>query len=367
MTYVLIMQRSDLLRVGIAFHEKYKQYDFGPGHPFRGDRFTNALKCFEEQGLLNLPHVQILKPNIAKLKDLLRVHNKSYVDLIFDFAEKGRPYDLDTPLSTRILEGALHIMGGALKIGESLYDGKIERGISLGGGLHHAGEDFGGGFCIFNDVAILTRYLQQERAVKRVLILDYDVHAGNGTSDIFYSDPSVLFISIHQDPKTLFPGTGFTSQIGRGEGEGFNVNVPLPPGTGNETYFFALKEVFIPLTREFKPDIILANGGSDPHFADILGSLGLTVSGFFDLSRLIIETANEACSRRTILLVGSGYNPTVLPSCWYALAAGVSEVEEIKVNDPSAPPVEPPWCRQRVKATISELRRNLRNHWKCFR
>lgn len=356
-----------LLRVGIAFHEKYRQYDFGPGHPFRGDRFGNAMKLFEEQGLLNLPNVSILKPEVAKLKDLLRVHNKSYVDLIFDFAEKGRPYDLDTPVSPSILEAALYIMGGALKIGEFIYSGEIERGVSLGGGLHHAGEDFGGGFCLFNDVAMLARYLQEKHGVRRVLILDYDVHAGNGTSDIFFSDSSVLFISVHQDPKTLFPGTGFVGQIGKGDGEGFNVNVPLPPGTRGETYFFALREIFVPLAKEFKPDIVLANGGSDPHFADILGSLGLTVKDFFDLSRLIANVAEEVCGGRVVLLVGSGYNPRVLPLCWYALAAGVAGVEKIRVTDLSEPPVEPPWCRERVEATVKELSQILKKYWACFR
>ncbi len=355
------------MQIGIAFHEKYRQYDFGPGHPFRGDRFGNALKFFEEQGLLSLPNVKILKPEIIKLKDLLRVHDKSYIDLIFDFAEKGRAYDFDTPLSPSILEAALYIMGGALKIGKALYDGEIDRGICLGGGLHHAGTNFGGGFCIFNDVAILARYIQQECGAKRVLVLDYDVHAGNGTSDIFYSDPSVLFVSIHQDPRTLFPGSGFVGQIGRGRGEGFNINIPLPPGTGNKTYFYALREIFIPIAREFKPDIVLANGGSDPHFADILGSLGLTVRGFFDLSRLIVNFSEEISGGKVVLLTGSGYNPTVLPACWYALAAGVSGLEKISIADPSAPPAEPPWCRERVETTVKELRQVLGKYWKCFR
>ena len=194
------------MRVGIAFHEKYRQYDFGAGHPFRGDRFGNAMRIFREQGLLDLSYVKVLEPEIAKLKDLLKVHNKNYIDLIFDFAERGRAYDFDTPLSTSILEGALYIMGGALCVGKALYNGEINRGICLGGGVHHAGENFGGGFCIFNDVAILARHLQEEKHARRVLILDYDVHAGNGTSDIFYTDPSVLFISVHQDTKTFTVG-----------------------------------------------------------------------------------------------------------------------------------------------------------------
>jgi acetoin utilization protein AcuC len=354
-------------RVGLAYHDKYQLYDFGSGHPFRGDRFNNAMELFEEQGLLDLPNVKIIKPEIAKIENLLVVHNKSYVDLIFDFAKKNRPYDFDTPVSPNILEGALYIVGGAIKIAEEISSGGIERGISLGGGLHHAGEDFGGGFCLFNDVAILARFLQSECGFRRVLIFDYDVHAGNGTSDIFYSDPSVLYISVHQDPKTLFPGTGFISQIGKGEGVGFNVNLSLPPGTRGKTYFNAVKEIFPPLAKEFKPDIILANGGSDPHFADILGSLSLTIRDFFDLSRLIVDTAENISNGKLVLLVGSGYNPSVLPSCWYALSAAVADVKDLQLTDPSEPPVEPPWCSTRIKTTLKDLRRILKKHWKCFR
>ncbi len=355
-----------MLRVGVAFHEKYNQYDFGPGHPFRGDRFGNALELFKEQGLFKLPYVEILKPEIAKLDDLLRVHNKSYVDLVLDFAEKGRPYDFDTPLSPSVLEAALYIVGGGLRLGKALASGEITRGISLGGGLHHAGESFGGGFCIFNDVAVLARYLQERQGLGRVLILDYDVHAGNGTSDIFYSDPAVLFISVHQDPKTLFPGTGFVDQIGRGEGEGFNVNLPLPPGTGNATYLSAVQEVFVPLAKEFKPEVILANGGSDLHFADILGSLSLTVEGFFSLSKLLAGVAKDVCGGKLVLLIGSGYNPEVLPRCWYALAAGVADLDSIGLVDNAEPPVEPPWCSERVRATLAKLKLALRDYWKCF-
>jgi acetoin utilization protein AcuC len=287
--------------------------------------------------------------------------------LIFNFAEKGRPYDFDTPLSPSILEGSLFIMGGALRLGESIFNGTVTRGINLGGGLHHAGESFGGGFCLFNDVAILTKYLQEVQNVKRVLILDYDVHAGNGTSDIFYSDPSVLYISYHQDPKTLYPGTGFIHQVGRGDGEGFNINVPLPAGTSNETYFFAVQEIFTPLVAEFQPEIIIANGGSDPHFADILGGLGLTIDAFFRLSTLVVNTAEEVCQGKVVFLIGSGYNPAVLPLCWYALAAGVVGLEEITVTDPTAPPIIPPWCHQQVETTVKALKQILKKYWRCFR
>jgi len=355
------------LKVGVTYHEKFGQYDLGPGHPFRGDRFVNAVRFFEEQGLFRLPHVSVLRPKPVTKEDLLRVHDEDYVNLIYRLAETGKPYDMETPVSPQILEAVQLIVGGAIEAGRAVYEGEISRGVALGCGYHHAGRNYGGGFCLFNDIAVLVEYLREKHGLKRVLILDYDVHFGNGTSDIYYSDPQVLFISLHQDPRTIYPGTGFIEQIGKGAGEGYNINVPLPPGTGDQTYLQAVKETFIPLAEEFKPEFIIANGGSDSHFADMLGNLGLTVKGFFTLSRIIVEEANRVCGGKLVLMPGSGYNPAVLPLCWYALAAGVADVETISVTDPYTPPVEPDWNRRMVGETLAELKRLLRKHWKCFR
>ena len=354
-------------RVVITFDEKFEQHDLGEGHPFRGDRFANVRRFLEEQGLLSLSEVVLVEPQPASKEDLLRVHEESYVDLIFRLAEESKPYDVETPVSVEILEAALLIVGGAITCGESIYKEKTKRGISLGGGYHHAGRSYGGGFCLFNDVAVLVEYLRSEYDVKRFLILDYDVHFGNGTSDIYYGDPTVLYISLHQDPHTIYPGTGFAWQIGEGKGEGYNVNVPLPLGTGDSTYLYGLDEVFVPLAEEFKPEIIIANGGSDPHFADTLGNLRLTVKGFFNLSSKIREIAEKVCDGKLVLMPGSGYNTVILPLCWYALAAGVVGLEEIRVKDLCAPLKEPPTCREKVENTISELIRLLRKHWTCFR
>jgi acetoin utilization protein AcuC len=351
----------------MTFHEKFSQYDLGELHPYRGDRFANAIKLFEAQGLFNLPQLIVREPKPASKEDLLRVHEESYVNLIYRLAKENKPYNIETPVSPTILEAALLITGGAVECGKAVFKGEAKRAISLGGGYHHAGRAYGGGFCLFNDIAVLIEYLRAEHGVKRFLVLDYDVHFGNGTSDIYYRDPTVLFISVHQDPHTIYPGTGFVWQIGEGAGEGYNVNVPLPPGTGDSTYLYALKEIFVPLAAEFKPDIIIANGGSDPHFADMLGDLGLTVKGFFGISSLIKETAEKTCGGRLILMPGSGYNPKVLPLCWYALVVGVVGLKEIGITEPYAPPVEPSICRKKVENTLSELKRLLKERWACFR
>ncbi|MGQ9552003.1 MAG: histone deacetylase family protein [Candidatus Bathycorpusculaceae bacterium] len=353
-------------RAVMTYSDKFKQYDLGEGHPFRGDRFVNSMKLFREQGLFSFSELTLVEPAPATKEDLLRVHDENYVNLIFQLAKENRSYDEETPVSPSILEAALLIEGGAIHCGKAIYDGNAKEAISLGGGHHHAGRNYGGGFCLFNDVAVLAEFLRAKYGVERLLILDYDVHSGNGTSDIYYRDPNVLYISLHQDPRTIYPGTGFVWQIGEGRGEGYNVNVPLPPRTGDGTYLYALKEVFPPLAEEFEPEIIICNGGSDSHFADMLGNLNLTVRGFFAISSLIRHTANNVCGGRFVLIPGSGYNPKVLPLCWYALIVGAIGLKEIRVEDPYSPPSEPSQCRRIVEKTIDELKKLLRKHWSCF-
>jgi len=354
------------LKCAIVYHEKFCQYDLGANHPFRGSRFSDSRRFLRDKGLDESPDLVFLVPEMATWKDLAKVHETGYIDYIFHLAEIRKPYDPDTPVSASILEALMYIIGGAIKAGTSIYDGKVGKAVNLGGGFHHAGRTYGGGFCIFNDVAILTEHLRQEYRLRRILILDFDVHSGNGTRDIFYSDPGVLYISLHQDPRTIFPGTGFIEEVGSGEGEGYKVNVPLPPTTGEATYLLALREIFVPLAEEFRPDVIIANGGSDAHFADSLGRLGLTVNGFFEISRIVREVSERACGGRAVLLLGSGYNPTVLPYCWYALVMGILGKENLDVHDRYPVPRDPWENRGKVQDVLKELKRILGRYWKCF-
>jgi acetoin utilization protein AcuC len=356
------------LRTCITYHEKFSQYDLGINHPFRGDRFIKAKSVFDKKGLSQSPNIYFIKPTPCKTKCLLKVHPKSYVDQIYKLAEFNEYYTLDTPVSKSILEGLMFMIGGTIETGAAIFQNHVKRAIALGGGFHHAGYNYGGGFCLFNDIAILVEDIREKYAVKRILLLDYDVHFGNGTSDIFYSDPDVLYISLHQDPRTLYPWKGFIHEVGEGEGEGFNINVPLPLRTGEQTYLNAFKEIFPPLAEEFKPDIIIANGGSDAHFADHLGSLGLTAKGFFELSQIIGNVSEKVCNDKAILLIISGYNITVLPYSWYALAAGFTKYEEVreKIKDYYPAPKDPWKNQQHVKNSINVLKKLLKKYWKCF-
>ncbi|MEM1585857.1 MAG: histone deacetylase [Candidatus Bathyarchaeia archaeon] len=356
-------------KICIVYHEKYTQYDLGVNHPFRGDRFIKAIKYFEKKGLFNMPNISLIRPEPVRREILLKVHTKDYVDTIFRLAEMNEPYDIDTPTSKGILEALMYIIGGVIRAGESVFRGKFERAVALGGGFHHAGRDYGGGFCLFNDIAILIEYLREKFNVKRFLVLDYDAHAGNGTSDIYYSDPTVLFISIHQDPMTIYPGRGYINEVGDSEGSGYNINIPLPMRTGEEAYLYALKEIFPPLAKEFRPEIVIANGGSDAHFADHLGSLGLTAKGFFKIARLISQVSDEVCHGRVVLLIVSGYNIHVLPYCWYALIAGIAELNgsEENIENHYPAPMDPWQNINKVKKIIDQLKDILSAYWSCFR
>lgn len=364
------------LKVCITYHEKFSQYDLGVDHPFRGDRFVKAKSFFDEKGLSQSPNIFFIRPSPATRADLLEVHAQEYVDKIYRLAELGRPYELDlswvfqldTPVSRSILEALMLMIGGVIEAGTTIFEGNADRAVALGGGFHHAGRNYGGGFCIFNDIAILVENLRERYRLKRILVLDYDVHAGNGTTDIYYSDPDVLLVSIHQDPETIYPWRGFIEEIGEGKGEGYKVNIPIPMRTGEQAYLYALKEIFLPLAEEFKPEVIIANGGSDAHFADHLGSLGLTAKGFFEISRTIGEISEKVCGGKVVLLIASGYNTLVLPYCWYALIEGVAEPEKNKddIEDYYPAPNDPWQNRQQVEDMLKNLKRILRKYWKCF-
>jgi len=355
------------VRTLLSYHELFSQYDLGEGHPYRGDRFPLTYSLLKQKSIMKRQDVTLIEPHPASKEDLFLAHDPDYVELILKLASRSAPYDLDTPLSPKILDAAMLMIGGEMEIGARIMKGEAERGISMGGGFHHAGKTFGGGFCFFNDIAVTIEHLRDAFGLRRALVVDFDVHAGNGTSDIYYDDPSVLLISIHQDPRTIYPGTGFIDQIGHGKGEGYNINIPLPPRTGDSTYLYALEEILIPVAREFEPQLILATGGSDAHFADRLGDLDLTVSGFFSVSKLISKVSKESSSDRLMLLLCSGYNPQVLTQVWYSLICGILELDQIDVTDPYDPPQEDAALRHRVEQILNEVRRTFAEYWSSLR
>ena len=175
-----------------------------------------------------------------------------------------------------------------------------------------------------------------------------------------------MFIDLHQDPRTLYPGTGFAYEIGEGKGRGFTVNVPLPPGTSDKSYEYALDEIFAPLAEEFRPQIIIRSGGSDPHFADELTDLGLTLEGFTMIGRKVKEVAERVCQGRRVDLLGSGYNQTVLPYGWLALVAGAAGLD-LDLKEPFLFSMRKDSGLKETQQVVEEVKGNLKSYWPCFR
>jgi acetoin utilization protein AcuC len=257
-------------------------------------------------------------------------------------------------------------VGASVLAGELVAEGKFPKAIAIGGGMHHAKPHFGEGFCFYNDVAVLVEMLKQKYNFKRILLLDTDAHAGNGTKEIFYEDPEVLFIDIHQDPSTLYPGSGFIQEIGKNKGEGFTINFPLLPGTGNQAYQYLFEEVIFALTAEFRPQIIIRYGGSDPHYLDPLTDLGMTQAGFRMIGQKVNALTKEFTQGKSIDLLLSGYNLEVLPFAWSSLIAGLLDLE-IDLSDfkeESAPALDTHLAE--TKDMVSALKKYLKRYWRCM-
>jgi len=322
-------------KIAILYSEDLKEYDFGISHPFDGKRFEIFLEYLKK----NLPKdcYEILTAKEATDKDLLLICEKDYVEFNKNFFGKNKkdfekfffyhsPDNFPHQGAKNLEKAARIIVGQAKLAAELIAKGKFKTVVSIGGGLHHAKRNFGEGFCIYNDVAFCAFYLLEKLNFKRVLILDTDAHAGNGTYEYFKKDKRVLFIDLHQDPKTIYPGTGFLEEIGEGEGRGLKINLPLPKGAGNKCYQFVFEKIVEPLVEKFQPEVIIRNGGSDPHFKDYLTELGLTLDGLAMIGKKVKKLSQKA--KGEIEMIASGYNSEILPKGWLAILEGILGIEK---------------------------------------
>jgi acetoin utilization deacetylase AcuC-like enzyme len=288
-------------------------------HPERPERLSAVLRLLEGQGMLARLQRVVAVP--ASPEQLARVHTAAYIAQVERMARRGGGYlDADTYIGPRSYEAACLAAGGLLGVMATVLRGEAESGFALvrppG---HHALADRGMGFCLFNNVAIAAKAAQQEHGLRRVLIVDWDVHHGNGTQDAFYTDGSVLFFSTHEYP--YYPGTGHWRERGEGAGEGLIVNVPFPAGVGDEGYIRALDEVLVPLARRFGPELILVSAGYDAHWLDPLAGMQVTVRGFWALARRVKALADALCHGRVVCTLEGGYHlealaHSVLATLW---------------------------------------------------
>ncbi|MCD5409307.1 MAG: histone deacetylase, partial [Methanocellales archaeon] len=226
---------------------------------------------------------------------------------------------------------------------------------------HHAFSDHGGGFCIFNNIAMGARCAQSRHDMKRVLIVDWDVHHGNGTQDIFYDDASVLYFSLHQSP--FYPGTGKMCEVGIDDGSGFTVNVPLPGGTGDAGHVYVLNEVLVPISLEFRPDFVLISAGQDPHFADPIGGMNVTARGFGYLASIVKSIANSTSKGRVVAALEGGYDLTALPYSVLSILNSLGSLG-MDIKEPISPPKDE--LSNQVRERVKEVKEVQKDYWGVF-
>ncbi|MEM0320204.1 MAG: histone deacetylase [Candidatus Nezhaarchaeales archaeon] len=310
----------------IIYDDVFLKHDTGPYHPERPQRLMDVMKVLREESVLS--KVKVERAVKASIDDVLAVHDEDYVRYVEKAIASGRKYlDPDTQVSKESVEVALYAAGSAIfgckKVLEGGYDVCFVLGRPPG---HHAGKSGAAlgaptlGFCLFNNVAIATKYLVNKFGLKRIAIFDFDCHHGNGTQEIFYDDKSVLYISIHQDGRTAYPGTGFIDEVGEGEGEGYNINIPLPPFTADDLYREVLNKVVSRVLKQYKPEILLLSAGFDAHKDDPITSMNLSLNSFLEIAELVKRLREENVTRKAVFVLEGGYGPGLAQGVYNIIA-----------------------------------------------
>ena len=297
--------------VGFMWDSDLETFDFGARHPVRVGRFQMVHDFLLESGILDASRIEVIKPEPVSDDLLQKAHSEEYIQKVRQISKTGvGDIDIDTPGFVGILENSLLTSGTIISGIRAMHEGRIDHFYSPTGGFHHAFYDHGGGFCIFNDVAMGT-ILLKELGYERILIADFDVHHGNGTQDYFYDDPAVMTISFHEDPDWMYPHDGFIEDIGSGSGRGHNINMPFPMDAGDDVYRFAFDELVPPLVHFFEPDFMLLLPSFDAHYRDPLAHLNLTFKTIHYVAEWFHKFSHRYCDGCLGVVSGGGYNPEV--------------------------------------------------------
>jgi acetoin utilization protein AcuC len=319
---------------GLVLCREARIYDHGPQHPLRPERVQLTWDLIEALGLLSRPQVRTLGCRTATDEELLLVHTPEYLDATRR-AGDGEEGDFrrfgygpgDNPVFARMHEAAALVAGTTLAAAAAIVDGEVDHAFNAAGGLHHAMPSRASGFCVYDDPAIAIAWLL-DHGVERIAYVDVDVHHGDGPQAIFYDDPRVLTISIHESGEYLFPGTGSVDERGAGAAEGTKVNVPLEPSTGDDGWLAAFRDVVPPLVRAWRPDVLVTQLGCDTHHTDPLAHLRLTTRAYREAARELHELAHDAAGGRWLATGGGGYQwARVVPRAWTLSFAEMIEAE----------------------------------------
>ncbi|MBD3181556.1 histone deacetylase [Candidatus Poribacteria bacterium] len=296
--------------IGFIYHPDYLKHDAGEWHPERPERLKTIVESLKSSNYWDeLIHID---PVPATVEQVTYVHTDTYVEAVRKFCQRGGgSLDQDTGVSRESFDVALLSAGGAIRAAKAVMDGEVQSAFAaIRPPGHHAFPGRAKGFCIFNNIAICARYLQKEHDLEKILIVDWDLHHGDGTCYYFYDDPSVFYFSIHQHP--FYPGTGRAYETGSGKGIGYTLNVPVPYGTTSEEYVEIFREKLMPVAMRFIPDFVLISAGFDAHKADPLSGIELTSESYGLFTNVVKEIADYSCDGKIVSLLEGGYEPVAL-------------------------------------------------------
>jgi acetoin utilization deacetylase AcuC-like enzyme len=300
-----------LRRIGLVLDPVFEEHDTRSGHPERPFRLKRIRQVLEHTGLAD----RCIRVPVASADDaaLQRVHDPGHVRRVEEACRSGEPYldSMDTAIGVDSARIARLAAGSVASLGSEVAAGRLDAGLAVvrppG---HHAERDLAMGFCLFNNVAVAAASLRAESGIDRVLIVDWDVHHGNGTQHIFEEDPAVFYYSSHQMP--LYPGTGYATERGRGAGAGATLNVPLRPGNGDDRFLAGLTGALVPAMEAFRPEFVLVSAGFDAHRADPLGGLSVSTEAFAEATRVVRGIADRFASGRIVSALEGGYDVEAL-------------------------------------------------------
>jgi acetoin utilization deacetylase AcuC-like enzyme len=344
-----------MAQTGIVKDNRYLEHDMGSYHVENPQRLAYIYR--ELAGLKGL--FEEIPPRPATRAEIIAVHDPKYVDRIA--ATAGHPevhLDADTSTSARTYEVALLAAGGFLAAIDAVMDGLPTAFALVRPPGHHAERDRAMGFCIFNNIAIGAHYAMSKHGLKRILIIDWDLHHGNGTQHAFYADDRVLYFSTHQYP--FYPGTGHYTEIGEGKGKGYTVNIPLSAGCEDADYANIMRHCLRPIALEYEPQLVLVSAGFDIYHHDPLGGMAVTEQGFARLTDIIMEIADTVCEGKVVMTLEGGYN----------LEGEALSVKEVVRQLAGKGTLDRGKCEKeeaeeypRVKGIVKALKENFRQYW----